>query len=108
MYRENFKSLNIRLPVETGEQIYYRFVVGLETDCEGFIRKLAQKAVGCARPVFLPIHRHLKKDGYSVTDKVWETSLSIPIYPSLNDNVIQQIIACFIGEYGKHNGLADG
>ena len=107
-YRENFRLLNIRLPVEIDEHIYYRFVVGLETDCEGLIQKLAQKAVGCARPVFLPIHRHLKKDGYSVTDKVWETSLSIPIYPSLNDNAIQQIIACFIGEYGKHNGLAAG
>jgi dTDP-4-amino-4,6-dideoxygalactose transaminase len=105
-YRENFKLLNIRLPVEKDEHIYYRFIVGLETDCEGLIRKLAQKAVGCARPVFLPIHRHLKKDGFPVTDKVWETSLSIPIYPSLNDNAIQQIITCFIGEYEKHNGSA--
>jgi dTDP-4-amino-4,6-dideoxygalactose transaminase len=105
-YRENFKLLNIRLPVEIDEHIYYRFVVGLETDCEGFIRKLAQKAIGCARPVFLPIHRHLKKDGYPVTDKVWETSLSIPIYPSLDDNAIQQIITCFIREYEKYNGKA--
>jgi dTDP-4-amino-4,6-dideoxygalactose transaminase len=98
--------LNIKLPVEIDEHIYYRFVVGLETDCEGFIRKLAQKALGCARPVFLPIHRHLKKDGYPVTDKVWKTSLSIPIYPSLNDNAIQQIITCFIREYEKYNGKA--
>jgi perosamine synthetase len=105
-YRDNFKLLNIRLPVEIDEHIYYRFVVGLETDCEGFIRILAQKAVGCARPVFLPIHRHLKKNGYPVTDKVWETSLSIPIYPSLDDNAIQQIITCFIGEYEKQNGTA--
>jgi dTDP-4-amino-4,6-dideoxygalactose transaminase len=105
-YSENFKLLNIKPPVEMDEHIYYRFVIGLETDCERFIRKLAQEAVGCARPVFLPIHRHLKKDGYPVTDKVWETSLSIPIYPSLNHNAIQQIIACFITEYEKHNGSA--
>jgi dTDP-4-amino-4,6-dideoxygalactose transaminase len=108
IYRENFNLLNIRLPIEIDEHIYYRFVVGLETGCEEFIQKLAQKAVGCARPVFLPIHRHLKKDGYPVTDKVWETSLSIPIYPSLDDNAIQQIITCFIGEYEKYNGLAAG
>jgi perosamine synthetase len=107
-YCDNFKLLNIKLPVEIDEHIYYRFVVGLETDCERFIRKLAQKAVGCARPVFLPIHRHLKLDGYAVTDKVWETSLSIPIYPSLNNDAIDQIIACFIGEYEKHNGSAAG
>jgi perosamine synthetase len=107
-YCDNFKLLNIKLPVEIDDHIYYRFVVGLETDCEGFIRKLAQKAVGCARPVFLPIHRHLKIDGYPVTDKVWETSLSIPIYPSLNKDAIDQVIACFIDEYEKHKGSAAG
>jgi dTDP-4-amino-4,6-dideoxygalactose transaminase len=105
-YSENFKLLNIKLPVEIDEHIYYRFVIGLKTDCDGIIKKLSQKKVGCARPVFLPVHRHLKKDGYPVTDKVWETSLSIPIYPSLNHNAIQQIIACFITEYEKHNGSA--
>jgi dTDP-4-amino-4,6-dideoxygalactose transaminase len=83
------------------EHIYYRFVIGLETDCERFIRKLAQEAVGCARPVFLPIHRHLKKDGYPVTDKVWETSVSIPIYPSLDNSEIKRIMAGFIREYEK-------
>jgi len=100
-YSENLKLLNIKLPVETDENIYYRFVIGLENDCERFIRKLAQEAVGCARPVFLPIHRHLKKDGYPLTDKVWETSLSIPIYPSLDTSEIERIIAGFIGKYEK-------
>ena len=100
-YSENFKLLNIKPPVEMDEHIYYRFVIGLENDCERFIRKLAQEAVGCARPVFLPIHRHLKKDGYPLTDKVWETSLSIPIYPSLDTSEIERIIAGFIGKYEK-------
>jgi len=98
-YIKNLKSLNIRLPVQTDEHIYYRFVVGLDADCDGLIRKLAQEAVGCARPVFLPIHRHLKQSGYPVTDKIWETSLSIPIYPSLADSEIEQIISGFLGIY---------
>ena len=106
-YRENLKLLNLNLPPEIDEHIYYRFVIDLETDCEGFIRKLAQKAVGCARPVFLPIHRHLKKDGYPITDKVWNRSLSIPIYPSLNNSEIERIITGFIGEYAKYNGSAN-
>ena len=98
-YRENLKSLNIKLPLESDEHIYYRFVVGLEADCDTLIRKLSQKAVGCARPVFLPIHRHLKQSGYPVTDKIWETSLSIPIYPSLDNSEIEQIIAGFLGGF---------
>ena len=105
-YFKSLKSLDIKISAEKAGHIYYRFVVGLETDCDWFIRKLAQKAVGCARPVFLPIHRHLKMDGYPVTDKVWETSLSIPIYPSLNNSEIEQIIAGFIGVYEKQERSA--
>jgi dTDP-4-amino-4,6-dideoxygalactose transaminase len=99
LYVKHMKSLNIKLPVEIDDHSYYRFVVGLETNSDGFIPKLAQKGVGCARPVFLPIHRHLKKNGFPVTNKVWETSLSIPIYPSLSNSEIEQIIAGFIGVY---------
>ena len=101
-YFKSLKSLKIKLPFEIDEHIYFRFVVALETNCDGFIRKLTQKKVVCARPVFLPIHRHLKRDGYPVTDKAWETALSIPIYPSLNTREIEQIIAVFIGIYENH------
>jgi dTDP-4-amino-4,6-dideoxygalactose transaminase len=105
-YFKSLKSLDIKISAEKAGHIYYRFVVGLETDCDWFIRKLALKAVGCARPVFLPIHRHLKKNGYPVTNKVWEMSLSIPIYPSLNNSEIEQIIAGFIGVYEKQERSA--
>ena len=106
LYVNRMKSLNIKLPVETDEHIYYRFVVGLETNCDGFIPKLTQKAVGCARPVFMPIHRHLRKTGFPVTDKVWETSLSIPIYPSISTSEIEQIIAGFISVYENQESSA--
>ena len=101
-YVKGLKSLRIKLPQEIDEHIYFRFVVALETNCDGFIRKFAQKEVVCARPVFLPIHRQLKKDGYPVTDKAWETTLSIPIYPSLNTMAIEQIIAVFTDIYENH------
>lgn len=108
LYFKSLKSLNLKLPVENPEHIYYRFVVGLESDCNLLIQKLTRKGIGCARPVFLPIHRHLKLDGYEVTDRVWETSLSIPIYPSLNSNEIEQLMADFIGVYDKHGRSAAG
>jgi dTDP-4-amino-4,6-dideoxygalactose transaminase len=60
------------------------------------IQKLTRKGIGCARPVFLPIHRHLKMDGYPITDKVWETALSLPIYPSLQAKEVEQISTDFI------------
>jgi dTDP-4-amino-4,6-dideoxygalactose transaminase len=107
-YVNSLKSLNIKLPDANPEHVYYRFVVGFESDCNLLIQKLIQKGIGCARPVFLPIHRHLKLDGYRVTDKVWETSLSIPIYPSLNSSEIEQIVTGFTGVYSKHERSAAG
>jgi dTDP-4-amino-4,6-dideoxygalactose transaminase len=95
-YVKSLKSLNLKLPEENSEHIYYRFVVGLETDCNVLIQKLSRKGIGCARPVYLPIHRHLKMDGYPVTDKVWETACSFPIYPSLHAKEVEQIITNFI------------
>jgi perosamine synthetase len=95
-YVKPLKSLNIKLPEQNPEHIRYRFVVGLETDCDFLIRKLNRKGIGCARPVFLPIHRHLNMDGYPVTDKVWKTALSVPIYPSLRPKDVEQIIVNFI------------
>jgi dTDP-4-amino-4,6-dideoxygalactose transaminase len=95
-YFKSLKSLNIKLPEENCGHIHYRFIVGTETDCNSFIQKLFRKGIGCARPVFLPIHRHLKLDSYPVTDQVWETALSVPIYPSLGNNDIERLITEFI------------
>ena len=101
-YINSLKSLNIKLPEENSEHIHYRFVVGLEADCDSFIRILSQKGIGCARPVFLPIHRHLKLDGYPRTDHIWKTALSIPIYPSLSNNHVKRLITEIIDVF-KNN-----
>jgi perosamine synthetase len=100
-YVKPLKSLNIKLPEENSEHIYYRFIVGLEADCNSLIQKLSRKGIGCARPVFLPIHRHLKMDGYPVTDRVWETALSVPIYPSLSNKNIERLITEFIDVFNS-------
>jgi perosamine synthetase len=100
--RRYIKSLNapgISLPAGDAEHIYYRFVVGLNDDCGGLIRELAHNGIGCARPVFRPLHRHLKISGYAVTEKAWKTSISIPIYPSLPAAAIERIIGVFMDAY---------
>ncbi|MGD9182550.1 MAG: DegT/DnrJ/EryC1/StrS family aminotransferase [Desulfobacterales bacterium] len=95
-YVKSLESLSLKLPEENSEHIHYRFVVGLETDCDSFLRLLSKKGIGCARPVFLPIHRHLKLDGYPLTDHVWKTAVSVPIYPSLGNVHIERLITEFI------------
>jgi len=100
--RHYIKFLNapeIKLPAENAEHIYYRFVVRMKADCAWLIRELAKKGVGCARPVFLPLHRQLNMKSYPVTDETWQTALSIPIYPSLGPEEIEQVISIFKNTY---------
>lgn len=100
-YIELLNAPDIYLPSGNAEHIYYRFVVGLKTDCAPLIRELVRNRIGCARPVFLPLHRLLNMNGYPVTEKAWETSLSIPIYPSLHTREVEQIIGVFMDAYEK-------
>ena len=95
-YLRSFKSLAVRLPVDPDQHIFYRFSVGLDNDCEVILQKLRRQGVGCARPVFFPIHRHHKMDGYLITDNAWKTTLSIPIYPSLQPAAVEHVIERFI------------
>ena len=101
-YMDSFKSLKVKLPQKQVEHIYYRFTVGLDGDCEPLIQDLKQHGIGCARPVFLPIHRHLKSDGYPITDRVWKSTLSIPIYPSLPTSAVKKVISRFIRNFEKY------
>jgi dTDP-4-amino-4,6-dideoxygalactose transaminase len=100
-YTHGLKSLAIKLPQDPDRHIYYRFCVGLNTDCGPTIERLVDQGIGCARPVFLPIHRHLKMDGYLLTDQAWKTTLSIPIYPSLADGAVDEVITRFISNIEK-------
>jgi perosamine synthetase len=100
-YLKYFTSLELKLPAANAEHIYYRFVVGMQADCSAFVRELAKNRIGCARPVFLPLHRQLNIKGYPVTGKTWETVLSIPIYPSLCTEEVEQIIGVFMDTYEK-------
>ena len=100
-YFHSFRPLKMVLPADEDEHIFCRFVVGLEADCESALQNLARLGIGCARPVFMPIHRHLKTNGYPLTDSAWQTALSIPIYPSLESTAIEQIITRFVEIFEK-------
>jgi dTDP-4-amino-4,6-dideoxygalactose transaminase len=91
-YLRAFQSLGLSLPADDPAHIYYRFVIGVETDSQAVVSKFGQSGIGCARPVYKPLHHYLKLTGYPLTDNAWQTSLSIPIYPSLLDEEINRVI----------------
>ena len=91
-----FQNLDIRLPVNDPDHIYFRYVVNLNTHLDRWIKALFKKSVICARPIYKPIHRYLNLQGYPNSQRAWETSISIPIYPTLADKEIDLVIEAFM------------
>jgi len=94
-YREEFKELNISLPPEDepfSHSVYYRFVIRVK-ELEEVKRQMLAKGIECKSPVYKPIHRYLSLPDYPMTDAIYETALSIPIYPSLSDSQVEYIVS---------------
>jgi dTDP-4-amino-4,6-dideoxygalactose transaminase len=87
------------LPPKEPGHIYFRYVIGLRADSEPLLQILHDKGVGVARPVYLPLHRHLKLSGYATTETAWSRSVSIPLYPSLTQSDINRVIDAFASTY---------
>ncbi len=102
-YDQAFESLDLQLPLREQGHIYFRYVLGLGTDAGPWIRKLKGAGIGCARPVYRPLHQYLGLQGFSRTEKAWKESLSIPIYPSLNAKDVRQVIKAFMNTYEEEN-----
>ena len=91
-YARSLKDLDLHLPLDDPGHIYFRFVIGLDADPSPWIDYLAGDGIGCDRPIFLPLHRQLQQEGCPMSEKAWNSSLSISIYPSLSDNDVERII----------------
>ncbi|MBL7180820.1 MAG: DegT/DnrJ/EryC1/StrS family aminotransferase [Desulfobacterales bacterium] len=99
LYDQAFESLELQLPPRKQGHIYFRYVIGLGTDAGPWIQNLKEKGVGCARPVYLPLHQYLGLEGFYQTEKAWRESLSIPIYPLLSEADAHRVINGLINTY---------
>jgi dTDP-4-amino-4,6-dideoxygalactose transaminase len=71
------------------------------------IEKLKKKGIS-ASVHFIPVHKHpyykktygYKEKDYPISNKVFEKSLSLPIYPDLKDEEIEYIIKS-VSAYAK-------
>lgn len=93
-YFQRFTNCDFSLPLwrEPNEHVYFRFVVKSQNNVSGYLEKMKQKNVICRRPVYLPLHRYLNLSGFSHTADAWLKSISIPLYPSLEEEEIERII----------------
>ena len=100
-YSEAFRdSSNIVLPIikEDRETSWHLYVVKVEERDE-VIEKLKALGIGCSVH-FIPVHKHsyykekygYKDENYPVANRVFEMSLSLPIYPDMSEEEIEYVI----------------
>lgn len=66
--------------------MFYRFIIRTEgRNRSAVTRYFTGRKIACARPIYKPFHRYLKRDGFPVSDRHSKELLSIPLYPALSD-----------------------
>jgi len=99
-YNEGFKGSDIILPYlkEDRETSWHLYVIKVNNRDELY-NKLKEAGIG-ASVHFIPVHKHpyykekfgYKDEDYEVANRVFECSLSLPIYPTLSDEAVGYII----------------
>jgi len=86
------KSKKIILP-SGKNHIYFRYVIRIKGDIKKVIKKLARKGIEAKRPVFRPLHQYLglKKINFPNTEAAYKSAISLPIYPTLNEEQVKFI-----------------
>jgi dTDP-4-amino-4,6-dideoxygalactose transaminase len=91
VYNQNLVSQPCTLPPAAQGRIYYRYVISVEHNVSNLIQILARENIQAARPVYRPLHRYLNLERYPGAELAWNSQISLPIYPSLVAEEVQQI-----------------
>ena len=94
------KCANIIIPYVKPDRVtsWHLYVIKVPNRDE-VIKRITKQGVGCSVH-FIPIHKHsfyrekysLKNSDYEVANKIFESSLSLPIYPDMSDQEIDYVI----------------
>ncbi len=104
-YLEAFaNNPKITLPVIKADRTtsWHLFVVKVAKRDE-LIEKLKSRGIGCSVH-FIPVHKHpyykerygYRESDYPVANRVFEQSLSLPIYPDMSDEELEYVIRNFL------------
>jgi len=90
IYNKIFKEVGQVLP-KTENSIFFRYIVEVE-NLDAYIKEMRKLGVDCAKPVFKPLHQYFNlNEKFPNTERAYNKAISIPIYPSMKDNEIEQV-----------------
>ena len=103
VYNKEFERCDFKLPSVLGrhkcrpykdrESVFYRYVIRVKGNVTKGLNELRRRGIVCRRPIFKPLHRYLKVGGFKNSEEVYNSAISIPIYPSLADEEIRKVVA---------------
>ena len=91
VYNEHLATLPCTLPLSQEGRIYYRYVISVKGKIAELTQKLLKMGIEVARPVYRPLHRYFKLEGYPGAEMAWKSHLSMPIHPSLTSQDVRRV-----------------
>lgn len=100
-YREKFAGTQVQAPTEHEDchHVYNQFVIAIQNR-DDVITALKEKGIGCE--IYYPLPMHLqecfadlgyKKGQLPVSEKAAETTLSIPVFPEMTNEMQDEVVA---------------
>jgi dTDP-4-amino-4,6-dideoxygalactose transaminase len=85
-YRRGWADLPVGLPAPDAGRThaYHRFVISVPGSARTTARRLSRLGVTARPPVFQPIHRTFRLDGFPGATHAFRHALSVPLYPALS------------------------
>jgi perosamine synthetase len=95
-YKEAFKSIpsvSFQRQIPDSKPNYYRFIISVPYADE-LIKYLQQENIMADKPVFKPLHHYVDtgNSDYPSCTEIWKNAVSIPIYPAMTDEEVQNVI----------------
>ncbi len=101
IYREVLGDSVVHPPVDVNRtHVYSRYVVRTSHDPALLIELMKEKGISCSRMHLPPLHRrsilvkYNRIHRFEMTDMIVNSSLSLPIYPSLSDEEARYVAVC--------------
>ncbi|MCX7715859.1 MAG: DegT/DnrJ/EryC1/StrS aminotransferase family protein [Endomicrobia bacterium] len=92
---KNCNNIKIFPPLIKSDPVFYRFIIQVlkKIDLEYYIRKFKSLGIEIARPIYLPLDKYYTGNFFCKNSKIlYDTTLSLPIYPSLKMSELNYIV----------------
>jgi perosamine synthetase len=100
IYNSAFSQTSLNLPPKINGGIQYRYIVRTNSASkkETLQKKLRDHWIEAERPVFKPLHRYIDLDPtkFPNAELVYDTALTIPLYPALTDEEVDYIVSTVV------------